>query len=456
MLIGFDASRAFVWEATGTENYSFNLLCSLAKIDRRNKYRVYLRESQSGKSGVKAGLYTRDFDFKLPNNFELKIIRPRRLWTQIGLALETWRNPVDVLFVPAHTLPILRKRKIGEFQISNFKFQIDFFAKQTKYVVTMHDLGVEFLPQYHSFPGKYYLDLASKYASRSVDAIIAVSQATKRDLIRRYKISAEKIQVVYEGVDSGFFKAQSQSRVKSVKSKYKIHGNYVLCVGTVQPRKNLEMLIRAFAQMINSGPVSSFPPASAPPHGGVRAVGSLSRTATRMNQLSLVIAGKLGWDYQNIVDLPKELGIENSVKFLGYVDREDLPSLYSGAAVFAFPSLFEGFGLPILEALSCGCPVVASDIAPHREISAEISRNLKLKIYNFKFDEVGVPMILVKPKDINQWASILYQYISQYDKRLTSASLAKSIEAGRRILATKFSWEEVARQTLKVIVGVIQ
>src|SRR3989344_9190031 len=288
MLIGFDASRAFASEATGTENYSRNLLRALAKIDRKNRYRVYLRgssqfmvdSSQINKT-VNREPITKNFIW--PANFEFKVIRPYRLWTQVGLALETWRNPVDLLFVPAHTLPIFRRRNIA---FSNFQFPLSNYLKifqlksrksmidgkwqmvnRSKYVVTIHDLGVEYLPGYHQFPQRYYLDLASRYAARHADALIAVSRSTKADLIKRYAIATKKIFVVSEGVDTSFFKPQSKSKVESVKSKYKIDGNYILFVGTVQPRKNLEMLIEAFARLVNRnfvrGPVNSFLPASA-------------------------------------------------------------------------------------------------------------------------------------------------------------------------------------------------
>jgi len=442
MLIGFDASRVFVGQATGTENYSLNLLRALSKIDWKNRYRVYLRESQSGKSKWE--------DFRLPNNFELKIIRPRRFWTQVGLALETWRNPVDLLFIPAHTLPILRRRRIG---ISNFKFQISNWPKA---VVTIHDLGVEFLPGYHQFPQRYYLDFASKYACRHADAIIAVSAATKADIVKRYRTSPKKVFVVYEGVDTAFFRPQSRvpakggfisgGGVQSVKSKYKIEDPYILFVGTVQPRKNLRMLIKAFSLLVHSSQFTV--------DGEVK---SVNRELTTVN-LQLVIAGKLGWDYKEILDAPKKFGVEKQIKFLRYVDREDLPTLYSGARVFAFPSLFEGFGLPILEALSCGCPVVASDIPPHREIlkklvSESVSQrisgpvNQKPETLNHRNTEYSEPMILVKPNDIREWVDVLYQYISQCNNEI--------LKTKARHLASKFSWEMTAKKTLKIFKGVI-
>lgn len=523
MLVGFDASRAFVSEATGTENYSLNLLRALAKIDSKNEYRIYFRSGpvttfppapsmnsgQAVPSVYPSSRATRTRGW--PANFEFVKIRPHRFWTQVGLALETWRNPVDVLFVPAHTLPILRRRSIGNFKsqtlnskqylntniqrpkrfenlnlfrISDLVLRISsFFAKKTKYVVTIHDLGVEFLPGYHSFPGRYYLNLASKYAAREADALIAVSRATRTDLIKRYSVDVKKVFVVPEGVDIGFFKPQPQpkagsllakkSKVESVKSKYKIQGNYVLAVGTVQPRKNLETLIRAFAEVIR--------------RSGIQAVRKTvkpdSPKARQPDSQHLVIVGKLGWDYQKIIDLPKKLGIGDRVKFLGYVDSRDMPALYTGASVFAACSLFEGFDLPILEALACGCGVVASDIGAHREILASFAgsvsrirgstpnayfsplgveplqgkegffkKNLKLNAATRKSGNslLAEAMVLVKPNDTPRWTQVLYQYISLYNNRLTLASKKGRIKAVRSVLSSQYSWEKTSRESLKV------
>lgn len=428
MLIGFDASRAFVPESTGTENYSLNLLKALAKVDRKNRYRVYLRHGASfmvnGSSGKVVNKIPMNderlsINYNWPSNFEFVPIHPNRLWTQFGLALETWRNPVDVLFVPAHTLPLLRRRSfiangsLGKFPLSRLTINDQ---RSTKYIVTIHDLGVEYLPNFHKFPQRYYLDLASKYAARHAGAIIAVSAATKRDLEVRYGISGEKVRVVGEGVDTGFFKPSSKSKVQSVKSKYKIKGDYVLFVGTVQPRKNLQMLIRAFSLLVGR------------------------TTNYKLPTINLVIAGKLGWDWQEIVALPKKLKIANKVKFLKYVDRADLPALYSGAKVFVFPSLFEGFGLPILEALACGTPVIASDIPPHREIYKELS---KVKSRRSKVT-ISEAMTLAKVNREGELAQFLYQYISQQVNRLSFTSI-------RQELASNFSWEKAALSTLKVL-----
>ena len=479
MLIGFDASRAFVDEATGTENYSLNLLKALAKIDRKNRYRVYLRESQIYTPGVSRGASLRTPGVKRgdwPNNFEFKVIRPRRFWTQIGLAWETWKNPVDLLFVPAHTLPILRKRKIfkgttssqSTTGITGFKNERacgtrdTLVTRDTRYVVTIHDLGVEYLPSYHQFPQRYYLDLASKYAASTADALIAVSEATRKDLTDRYKVDPKKVFVVPEGVDSGFFKPRGKDEVERIKDKYKISGSYILFVGTVQPRKNLEMLIEAFARLIrgtkrqrgkvNRGDTLSrsrdkFGNTPGVSQGAaLRTPGVDKGTNDTLDNLQLVIAGKLGWAYQDILDAPKKYGIEDKVKFLGYVDRVDLPSLYTEASVLAAPSLFEGFDLPILEALACGCNVIASDIGAHREIFQKLAgfgEGTKEQ------RDKPVPIVLAKPKDVSRWSQFLYQSISQYDKR-------QSFVAKRRELALKFSWYEAAKKTLKVFERVLR
>ena len=489
MLIGFDASRAFVDEATGTENYSLNLLKALAKIDRKNRYRVYLRSgsqftlrlrsgqtvhsSERKKKSINRGPVTDNF--KWPPNFEFKLIRPRRFWTQIGLAWETWKNPVDLLFVPAHTLPIFRKRKIfkgttssqGTTGITGLKngkargTRDTLVTRDTRYVVTIHDLGVEYLLLYHQFPQRYYLDLASKYAANAADALIAVSEATRRDLIDRYKVGTKKVFVVPEGVDMRFFKPSSKLKVQSVKSKYKIKGPYILFVGTVQPRKNLECLIEAFSQLVHSSQNSS--QLRVDPSTSLRAGSSQTKQNSAAsvnseqrieNQLSvnrelitdnlqLIILGKLGWDYQKILDAPKKYGVGNRVKFLGYVNRADLSSLYTGASVLAAPSLFEGFDLPILEALACGCPVIASNIPAHREILRKLEGTRKGTKGRRSVSNIPVPIVLAKPKDIGSLSRFLYQSISQYDKR-------QSFITERRELASKFSWDEAAKKTLNV------
>lgn len=178
MIIGFDASRAFVSEPTGTENYSLELLKSLLKIDRKNFYRIYVNPFNMS-SRKEIPRQARNDRGK--RNYEFKPIWWPRLWTQGGLAWECLINPPDVLFIPAHTLPIIRRPNL-------------------KTVVTIHDLGAEYLPQYHQFPQKYYLNWSTIYAVKNATRIIAVSQNTKKDLITKLQCDAQVIRVIYEGV----------------------------------------------------------------------------------------------------------------------------------------------------------------------------------------------------------------------------------------------------------------
>ena len=391
MKIGFDASRITVSQRTGTENYSFHLARTLAKVDNRNQYTLYFR---------------RDFDlskFKdigLGNSrFQVQVISWPFLWTQGGLAWECLRHPLDLLFVPAHTLPIIRRPSLRS-------------------VVTIHDLGFEYLPEYHQFPQKLYLDKMTKFAARHATHLIAVSKATKKDLVGRFGVPEEKITVIYEGVDKNKFKIQNPKfKVEGVKKKYGIKGPYILFVGTVQPRKNLRRLIEAFSRVVRvEKPV---PPGGADPSRAVR------------EGLLLVIAGKPGWMFEGIYKAPRDFGVESRVMFLGHVKDEDLPFLYQGAICFTLPSLYEGFGLPVLEAMASGVPVVVSNTSSIPEVGGDAA-------------------VYVDPYRVSSIAAGLVKVVGGSDSFRRSL-----IEKGLK-QAERFSWERTARETLKVFEGVVR
>lgn len=363
MVIGFDGSRAFVPLRTGTENYSYQLLLNLSKIDKINNYIVYTRSSK--------------LPLDWPKNFQFKHINWPRLWTQGGLALQTFLDNLDVLFVPAHTLPLIRK-----------------FGLKT--IVTVHDLGSEFLPLTHQVKQRLYLSLMQNYQLKTVTKIIAVSGSTKKDLIRKIGIQPDKITVVYEGYDKNLFKSSKGDVLINSLRQYGLEsGQYFLFVGTVQPRKNLERLIKAFKQFI----------------------------ANEDNSIQLAIAGSTGWMSEEIYSLPKHLGIEGRVKFLGYVPSYDLPVLYSSAIALTFPSLFEGFGLPLLEAQASGCPVITSNTSSMPEIAGEGA----ILVNPYNTPDITRAMIEVRIKKTR----------------------VKLIEAGIKNIK-RFSWEKCAAQTLSV------
>ncbi|MBI2018918.1 glycosyltransferase family 4 protein [Candidatus Daviesbacteria bacterium] len=386
MIIGFDASRAFIKEKTGTENYSYQLLKALARIDRKNTYQVYLRP---GVNFVK-----KDF----PDNFQFSTLNFKFLWTQGGLALQTFKDNIDVLFVPAHTLPVIRKPGL-------------------KTLVTVHDLGSEYLPAMHQLKQRLYLNFMTRSQLKSATALIAVSRATKDDLIKRVGIKPDKISVSYEGYDKEKFK-DTQS-IKKYNLKYH---SYFLFVGTVQPRKNLERLIIAFSKFISEEKLI-YEQDLRFKNTDLRIKNHKSLIINHKS-LKLVIAGSKGWLSDEIYQLPKKLGIEDRVKFLGYVPDKDLSALYFGAIALLFPSLFEGFGLPILEAQACGCPVITSNLSSMPEVAGKGA----VYVNPYSVDDIVKGMIRIKNQELR----------------------IKLIKAGLDNIE-RFSWEKCAKETLGVL-----
>jgi glycosyltransferase involved in cell wall biosynthesis len=375
MLIGIDASRSVAQKRTGTENYSFNLIHHLLALGGDYRYRLYFNRPPSFPpkvGGERGGAAT------------LRPCNPRimpfpRLWTHLRLSWEMARRPPDLLFVPAHVLPVIHPRRS---------------------VVTVHDLGYLYYPEAHRLLDRVYLDLSTRYNARAAAHLIADSSATKRDLIERYGTDSDRITVIYPGYDAANLQpVRDKEAIESIKAKYDIFSDYILFVGTLQPRKNLPRLIRAFS---NLQPLTS--------------------------NLQLVIAGKKGWLYEGIFRQVEELGLTGNVVFTGYVTQEDLPALLSGARLFVFPSLYEGFGLPVLEAMACGTPVVCSNAASLPEVA-------------------GGAALLVDPLDVEGLAAALERVLG--DEELRARLTQRGFEQARR-----FSWEKCARETLKVLENV--
>lgn len=413
MTIGFDASRAFVEGRTGTENYSYQLLKHLSHIDIQNSYLIYIRESQKLK--VKSQ--------KWPSNFEFKVIDMPRLWTQVGLAFRTWFDPLDVLFVPSHTLPLLKKPGL-------------------KTVITVHDLGAEYLPAMHQLKQSLYLNFMTHHQLKTATHIIAVSEATKKDIVKRVGVSEKKISVVYEGVDKNVFKLIPRDAVNDIVKRFDLEREkYFLFVGTIQPRKNLERLIRAFSEFLENesrdfevrsgkwdsevGKLDSFKDQIDQKMNKSKNLTKTSHISHPTSNFKLVLVGQKGWKSDEIYDLPKQLGLEKHVLFTGRVSDPDLVGLYNGAIGLTYPSLFEGFGLPIIEAFACGCPVITSDTSSMPEIT-------------------GNGAVLVDPYNI--------EAIKKAMLKLSSDDIFRSslINKGS-VRYSKFDWRITAKQTIDIL-----
>ena len=362
MVIGIDASKIAREEKTGTENYSYNLIKALITLDKKNRYVLYFNK------------IPQFFEIDQPN-VSTRIIPSPRFWTQGRLAFEVFLRPPDVLFVPAHTMPVIRRLGV-------------------RTVVTIHDLGAEFLAEYHKFPQKIYLNWSTRYIASKAAHIISVSKFTKAELNRTLKVPNNRVTVVYEATNRKLFYPRTKHETAQARAKYGLAGKYFLYVGTIQPRKNLVRLIEAFSK-------------------------------ARLEHTDLVLVGSKGWLYDEIYKAPEKFGVSNHVRFLDYVPDEDLPSLYSGALGLVFPSLYEGFGLPILEAFACGCPVLTSGIGAMAEIA-------------------GVAALFVDPLDVKS--------ISQGIKKLSEKDEIRErlIQKGN-LRVGDFAWEKAAKETLKVL-----
>jgi glycosyltransferase involved in cell wall biosynthesis len=386
MRIGIDASRAFVASPTGTERYAYEVVTRMLKLPEAMKHTWVLYTKPSN---FQFSIFNHRSIYKLSNVQITKIPLPY-LWTQVGLAWRTWVDDLDVLWVPAHTLPLLRQpgwlRK----------------GRPLKTIVTIHGLEYEWLPAYENWLQRWYLPLSTQYAVHSAHKIIAVSEFTRKQLIERLNADRRKIKVILEGFDPQVLNSKSEVPNKSqILNKYKIKlKQYLLFVGTVQPRKNLIRLIEVFARL---------------------------KTQNSRFNLKLVIAGKLGWMYDEILAAPKKFGVEERVIFTGYVNDRDRQALLANAVVYIQPSITEGFGLPVLEAMAAGVPVVSSNGGALAEV-------------------VGDAGILFDPLDTDEMVRSLEFIVHSWKDRL------KLIKKGRERVK-KMNWEKTARETLGLIVN---
>ncbi|MDA0244187.1 MAG: glycosyltransferase family 1 protein [Chloroflexi bacterium] len=262
-------------------------------------------------------------------------------------------------------------------------------------LLTVHDLSFVHYPHVYTPPLIKYLNSVVPWSVERATHVLADSAATQRDLMELWGVPESKITVLYSGVDMRFHPVGDAARLTAVRQRYGLGQRpYILTVGTVQPRKNYQMLIRAFAPI-----------------------------AQRQNH-NLVIAGGKGWLYDDILAEVHTQGLVGRVLFTEFVDDADLPALYSGASLFTFPSLYEGFGLPLLEAMACGVPVISSDASCLPEVAGDAA-------------------VLLPPHDQGAWTEAMQSLL---DNPVDCAQLVASGYAQ----AKRFTWERAGRRLLNV------
>jgi len=362
MRVGIDSRLVFYHQA-GIGQYILRLTQALARLDRENQYILFT--SRKDKTPL----------------VEQANFKRQKLWTPshhrfepAALSVELARFRLDVLHSPDF-IPPARLR--------------------AKSVITVHDLAFLLFPDFLTRPSARYYSRVD-IAARKADHIIAVSESTKRDTIRLLGVPPEKITVIPEAAHPIFTPIANADALERVRARYKLPRDFILFVGTIEPRKNLSTLIRAFRRLRDNYKTDAV----------------------------LAIAGHRGWLVEDVDQTLAETHLSDAVRFLGGVPNEELVYLYNAARVFAFPSRYEGFGLPPLEAMACGTPVVTSNVSSLPEV-------------------VGDAAMLVDPEDVDGLAVAMWRLLS--DENLRRDLRAKGLKR-----AQTFSWERAARATLDV------
>ncbi len=362
MRIGVDARLVYYHQA-GIGQYILRLMQALAQIDREDE--IVLFKSRKDKTAI-----VRQSNFKLQS-----------LWTPShhpfesrALSIELAPYRLDVLHSPDFIPPGFPR---------------------CPSVITVHDLAFLKYPRFLTRSSARYYGQVEVAASRA-DHIIAVSQSTKRDTIQMLGVPEEKITVIYEAAHPLFAPISNEEPLARVRAKFGLPRDFILFVSTIEPRKNIPTLLRAFKQL----------------------------RARYKAPITLALAGNRGWLVEEVDAVVEELKLGDSIRFLGGVPNEELVYLYNAATCFILPSYYEGFGLPPLEAMACGTPVIVSKVASLPEV-------------------VGDAALLVEPEDVEGWCVAMMRVLD--DENLRREMRAKGLKR-----AATFSWERAARETLAV------
>lgn len=351
----------------GNESYAVNLIEALAQIDEVNDYTLYVTTAEA---------HAR-FHQRWPN-FRVRTTLPHTPLIRIPLTLsaELRKHPVDVLHVQFTAPPFC----------------------PCPVVVSIHDLSFEHLPHTFHRRSRTQLRLTVRHSAKRAARILTLSEHTRRDVIDTYGIDPERITAIPLAAAGHFSPVEDYRELQRVRHNYGIDGQYILSVGSIQPRKNLARLVNAYASLRGKYAEAELP--------------------------KLVLVGKCAWLYGETMRALEQTRLTQSVILTGYVPESDLPALYSGALCFVYPSYFEGFGLPPLEAMKCGAPVIVGNQTSLPEV-------------------VGDAALAVDPFDVSAIASAIESLVKDSDLR-------RELSVKGRMRAETFDWRETARRTLQI------
>ena len=366
MEIGIHSTALIKKQRTGVEEYSYQLIKNLLKLPEAKHHQFVLYFPD--KLDYKKNYVFEEFKTIVDSNLKIKKLKWRfPMWTQTRLSLEFVLKKPDVFFSPAHTLPLVRPKNS---------------------VVTIHGLEYEYYPYYYSFWKRHYLKFITLYSVKYSKKIIAVSENTKNDLIKLYKVDPQKISVIYHGIKSPILEKNLMDNLKYP---------YILFIGRIELKKNVSGLISAFYFLKKKYKI---------PH-------------------KLILVGPKGYGWSKIYTMKECQEISSEIEFEGYVKEKEKWRLLKNADVFVLPSFYEGFGMPILEAQISNVPVVTSNVSSMPEIA-------------------GKGAVFVDPSNIYSIAEGIYKVIS-------SEKLKKELTKEGKKNVKKFSWNISAKETLKIL-----
>lgn len=374
--VGINA-RYLQRQMTGIEKYTYELIKNVALNDPNTDYYIFFMKN----------IPVPDMDFpgnvkKINSRFSGKRVSIKLFWELVYLFFEIKKYKLDVFHGPAFFVPLLK-------------------PKRCKFITTVHDLAFLTSPKTFTFSTRLYFFLLFKVSLKLCDKIIAVSNVTKKDMIEHYSIHEEKVLVIHSGISAFYKPTSSEERKKKVLLKYNILEKYILFVGALSPRKNVVSILKAY-----------------------KTYNTYLQKQQKKESITLVLVGKKAWLYDDIFSFIFENKMGKSVLFLDYVPENDLVVLYSNAELFLFPSLYEGFGFPVLEAMACGTPVITSNVSSLPEVA-------------------GNAAILVDPKNVEEITEAMIKIT--HNPKLKEEFIKKGKEQVK-----KFTWKESAQKTIEV------
>lgn len=366
MRIGIDGS-ALVKELAGIGQWIVRVIENIMKLDHENEYFLFSYDKMK-------------LPFELADNWQIVYYGGKK------------NRQINFLFTLPH---ILKKMQIEVFV--GTRHYLPPFNKKITYVAVVHDLIPLYMPELFTKEHKQRFRFFTELCRRQADEVIAVSEATKRDVLQYMKLPEEKVHVIYEGANPRFNAERDEAAIRATMEKYGIDSDYVLCLSTVEPRKNMLRTIQAYEKCVLEAKLP----------------------------YKLVIVGGSGWRNGNIYEYVQAHDLSKHVIFTGYVSDTEVKHIYANAALFVYASLCEGFGLPVLEAMQSGIPVITSNCSSMPEVA-------------------GAACALVDPYKIEEIEAAMVRVLGD-------ANLRKEMREKGLLQAKKFSWEKCAKEVWEVI-----